>query len=588
MLRKRFFWKIYAGSLVLVLLAAAIVSILVTRRIERDSMHDIEQSLHDRAELLREISLQFFRRESDPAFQERVQAIGHQIGTRLTVIREDGIVIADSEKDPAVMDNHGERGEILDAREGGIGRRVRYSDTLQTRMMYLALAVEDGGTLHGFVRTSLPLVVVEQRVRRVRVVVALGALIAAGAAAVIGFFVARRVTGPLAAMTRVAGAIADGDYTQTARVRTRDEMGQLAAALDRMSGQLRERMERITADRNEVVAILASMVEGVIAVDRDERIVHMNAAAGEILGTAPDASGGKHVWEVTRLLEVTETIAKALETAAGVTAEATLAGDRVVEMQAAPLRDAEGRLSGAVVVLHDVTRLRRLETVRRDFVANVSHELKTPLTAIQGLVETLLDDEAMDEATRRRFLVKLKDQAGRLSALTADLLALSRLESGDEALELKADDVRRPVDEAVREFGVPSEQKGVTLTATLPDSPVVVLCQLEAMRQLVDNLLDNAVKYTPEGGRIEVRLTSEDREAVLEVADAGIGIEPRDQQRIFERFYRVDKARSRELGGTGLGLSIVKHITEAHGGSVTVESAPGLGSTFRVRLPLAP
>jgi two-component system phosphate regulon sensor histidine kinase PhoR len=587
-LRKRFFWKIYAGSLVLVVLTAVVVSILVSWRIERDSMRDIEQSLQDRAELLHEIALPFLGRERDPAFQERVRAIGQRIGTRLTVIREDGVVMADSEEDPAVMDNHGGRPEVVEAREKGVGLQVRYSDTLQTRMMYLALRVEAGGTLRGFVRTSLPLVLVEQRVRRVRFVVALGALIAAAGAAIIGFFVARRVTGPLTAMTRVAEAIANGDYTQTARVRTRDEMGQLAAALERMSEQLRARMARITADRNEVVAILASMVEGVVAVDGDERVVHMNTAAGEMLGTAPDQSVGKHVWEVTRLHEVIETIAKALETAAGVTVEATLDGDRVIEMQAAPLRDAAGALSGAVVVLHDVTRLRRLETVRRDFVANVSHELKTPLTAIQGLVETLLDDEAMDEATRRRFLVKLKDQAARLSALTTDLLALSRLESRDEALDLNEGDIRRPMDDAVRQYSAFSQQRGVTLAAALPESPVVVLCEPDAVRQLVENLLDNAVKYTPEGGRVEVRLTRADDEAVLEVADTGIGIEPRDQARIFERFYRVDTARSRELGGTGLGLSIVKHIAEAHGGRVTVESAPGLGSTFRVRFPLAP
>ncbi len=588
MFRRRFLWKIYAGSAVLIVLTALVVGALVSRRIERDSMQEIERSLHDKAALLEEIARGFFESGDGAAFQERVRTIGAQINTRLTVIRADGVVVADSEEDPARMDNHADREEVLDARLEGSGRSIRYSDTLHIRMMYVALPVRTGASLQGFVRAALPLTAVEERLKRVRLVVALGALIGVAGALVLGFLIARRVTGPLTSMTRVADAIADGDYTQRSYAGTRDELGRLAAALNRMADQLHERMERITADRNEVLAILASMVEGVIAVDHDERVVHMNAAAGEILGAAPDASIGKPIWEVTRLPVVTETIGKALETAAGVTAEATLADDRVVEMQAAPLRDAGGRLSGAVVVLHDVTRLRRLETVRRDFVANVSHELKTPLTAIRGLVETLLDDEAMGTATRRRFLTKLRDQSARLSALTADLLALSQLESRDEAFELKADDVRPPVEEAVRQFAALSEQKEVTLAATLPDSPVVVLCEPDAVRRLAENLLDNAVKYTPAGGRVEVRLTTQDDEAVLEVADTGIGIEPRDQARIFERFYRVDTARSRELGGTGLGLSIVKHIVQAHGGTVSVESAPGRGSTFRVRLPLAP
>ncbi|MBN1918762.1 MAG: HAMP domain-containing protein [Verrucomicrobia bacterium] len=587
MLCKRFFCRVYFSLVALVVVTAVVVGVLVSRRIEADALHETGQALRSRAELLADMALQAFAKGGDPTLQARVATLGRQINTRLTVMDKNGAVVADSESDPGTMDNHGRRAEVLAARQQGVGLHVRYSDTLHTRMMYLALAVEEGNVLYGFVRTSLPLTAVQERLRRVRLVVLLGGLIGAGAAAVIGVFVARRVTEPLRAMTRVAKAIAAGDYTQRAHVQTPDEIGQLAAALDRMSSQLRERMERITADRNEVLAILASMVEGVVAVDRHERVVHMNAAAGEILGTTPDASTGRHVWEVTRLPGVNETIAAALKTAAGVTTEATLTADRVVEMQAAPLRDAEGALSGAVVVLHDVTRLRQLETVRRDFVANVSHELKTPLTAIQGLVETLLDDESMDDATRRRFLTKLQDQAHRLAALTADLLVLSRVESRDTALELKPSDVRQPIDEAVHQFGALSEHKKVKLAVTLPDRPVVVLCEPNAVRQLIENLLDNAIKFTPEGGRVEVRLTAEGDEAVLEVADTGIGIEPRDQARIFERFYRVDKARSRELGGTGLGLSIVKHIAEAHGGRVTVESAPGLGSTFRVRFTLA-
>jgi two-component system phosphate regulon sensor histidine kinase PhoR len=260
--------------------------------------------------------------------------------------------------------------------------------------------------------------------------------------------------------------------------------------------------------------------------------------------------------------------------------------DRVLLLQASPLRDAAGELSGAVLVLHDVTELRHLEEVRRDFVANVSHEVKTPLTAIRGMVETILEDPSMDEPTRNRFLERVRSQAGRLSALVTDLLTLSRVERREEAPEKGTLDLRGPVRESFEQQTSEGEDKGLSMEIETPDSPVPVFGDMEALRQAVDNLLSNAVRYTPSEGRIWVRLRTEGEFAVVEVQDTGIGIEPRHQERVFERFYRVDKARSRELGGTGLGLSIVKHITIAHEGSVSLESAPGQGSTFRIRLPL--
>ena len=243
---------------------------------------------------------------------------------------------------------------------------------------------------------------------------------------------------------------------------------------------------------------------------------------------------------------------------------------------------------GAVVVLHDVSRLERLETVRRDFVANASHELKTPITAIRGLVETLIDDKEIAPETQERFLTKIRDQSGRLSAIVTDLLTLSRLEAESGDSRYTPLDLREPVLASAQALTPAAEEKGIVLETQLPDVRVEVAGDNEALGQVVTNLLDNALKYTPKGGKVWVRLTSQSGNAVLEVQDTGIGIEPRDRERIFERFYRVDKARSRELGGTGLGLSIVKHIVLAHNGKVSVDSTPGTGSTFRVSLPLAP
>src|SRR5690606_30086121 len=244
-------------------------------------------------------------------------------------------------------------------------------------------------------------------------------------------------------------------------------------------------------------------------------------------------------------------------------------------------------VAGAVVMLNDVTELRRLEAIRREFVANVSHELKTPITAIRGLVETVLDDEEMPADTRRDFVARIKDQSLRLSTLVTDLLTLSRLESGGELRELAPIDLRPSVRDSVTALAGMAEAKRIRVHTDLPEYPVRVLGDVESLRLLINNLFDNAIKYTPAGGEVTLRVGIEDTVARLDVIDNGIGIEPKDQERIFQRFYRVDKARSRELGGTGLGLAIVKHVCFAHGGEVGVQSVPGSGSTFSVRLPLA-
>jgi two-component system phosphate regulon sensor histidine kinase PhoR len=260
--------------------------------------------------------------------------------------------------------------------------------------------------------------------------------------------------------------------------------------------------------------------------------------------------------------------------------------DQVIQFIGSPLKNAAGERVGAVLVMHDVSDLRRLEDVRRDFVANISHELKTPLAAIRGLVETLIDDEAMDPATHQRFIEKIHDQSLRLTSLVSDLLTLSRLESDQGGVQFESIDLREAVAESYRAQVHVAESKGVEMAARVADGPIMIEGDGEALRELVDNLLSNAIKFTPEKGRVDMRLGVEGPNAVLTVEDSGIGIAPEDQGRIFERFYRVDKARSRQLGGTGLGLSIVKHVALAHGGNVSLKSAPGRGSTFRVQIPL--
>jgi two-component system phosphate regulon sensor histidine kinase PhoR len=363
-------------------------------------------------------------------------------------------------------------------------------------------------------------------------------------------------------------------------------MGDLARAFNRMAAQLRERLKLLEHEREKLETVLESMTEGVVAVDQDERLLHLNRSAREMLGIAPVAPRGRGLVEVIRQPELIEVLRAAARDRREHVEDVRLHAsgrDRVLAIHAAPLGPR-----GAVAVVLDVTALRRLETVRRDFVANVSHEIKTPLAAMLGLVDTLVDDQAMAPDVRARFLGKLRDNVHRLTDLATDLLHLSRAET-EPITAREAVDLDAAGSAVVDRFTATARAKGVALVhAPAAGAAVLCWCDPTALVQILDNLVDNAVKYTPAGGRVELRTGRRDAHVAVEVSDTGIGIEPSEQARVFERFYRVDKARSRDVPGTGLGLSIVKHLVEAHGGAVELESWPGRGSTFRVLLPPPP
>ena len=591
MLRSRFFWKLYAGYSAIIVITCALIGILVSQRIERDTLEEIAQSLETKATLLKEPSIRCLEQPSVTSFQNHIRALGAAINTRLTVIRADGVVIADSEKEPGSMDNHANRPEILAARSHGIGMATRFSDTLRVEMMYVALPLWSGDELVGYIRTAYPLSTIENRLTHIRTAVVFAAGLSATAALLIGFLLAQHFVKPLTAMTAVAESMASGNYDQRLTTSRNDEIGTLAKALNRMAESCREQMETIKTDRNKLAVILSGMTEGVVAVNEDGRVMHLNEAAERLLSAPRAESLGRPIWEITRVREVSEMLSAALRDKTEIQRNLQVTSRekiRFIEMRASPLYGGQGTLVGAVAVLRDVTELHRLETVRREFVANASHELKTPITAIRGLVETLIDDKELDYSRRERFLCKIKEQSLRLSSIVTDLLTLSRLESESNEMRRVAVDLREVILATAKTFAAMAEDRGIAMETQVPNASVEVLGDEEALCQVVSNLLDNAIKYTPEGGRVWVRLYLQGADAVIEVQDTGVGIEPKDRERIFERFYRVDKARSRELGGTGLGLSIVKHIAISHGGRVTVDSTPGMGSTFRVFLPLAP
>ncbi len=589
MFSSRLIWKIYASYVAVIVLSSALLGGLVTNWMKQDSILDVRTKLESQAFMLKVIAEETTQ-SSGPNLQKHITQLGRKIETRFTLIDKDGVVTADSMENPATMDNHGARPEILAARSHGKGGSTRYSETVGTKMMYFALPIYQNKNISGYARTSISLDKMDEKLSRLMGTVALGAGIAVIAALILGYFMALHFTRPIELMTRVAEAMARGKHDERLAEKRDDEIGKLARAFNKMASSLDERIDTISGERNKLEAILAGMVEGVIAVGSDERIIHINKAACDITGVAQNESIEKPLWESLNLQPLNTILENTLAERSEVAEEIVLTGkkgNRTIEVLAAPIFTINGEISAVVIVLHDLTELYALERVRRDFIANVSHELKTPVTAIRALTETIIDDENMTGVNQARFLEKILKQAIRLSTLVSDVLTLARLESVKAEMEIVKFDLRETVHSVVHTVSSDCESRAISIKFEAPDSPVEIAGDKEAMLEAVGNLADNAIKYTPREGSVTLLLKNVDGKAVIEVKDTGIGIEPVHCSRIFERFYRVDKARSRELGGTGLGLSIVKHVALSHGGSVEVKSQPGLGSLFTIWVPLA-
>jgi two-component system phosphate regulon sensor histidine kinase PhoR len=584
------FFRFLAGACLVVLPALLFLQAAVTDLAERNELeHEGERLVLATRVLARPVENWL---ALEPAERPAVTSLIREESVRLTVFGPDGAVFGDTDPadDPRVTAELA-RSDIAVARNVGFASSERMDHLAEgvVRSRTVRLSAPDGEVLgflrFGVVRSGRSTLVSELG-DRFALAVLCGAILAAAAAA----FWARSVERPLRSLGESVEQLASGEFEGVVQVPPRPPFRELGLAIEDLKETSRERVDTMNTDRNKVLAILGVMVEGIVAVDAEERVVHMNAAAARILGVQSANSEGRRVLEVTRVREIHQILARVLSDGREERVELRVVQpprDRYVTAHATPLLDADSQIVGAVIMLHDVTELRRLEAIRRDFVANVSHELKTPITAIRGIVETVLDDPEMDGGVRNRFISRIRDQSMRLSSLVTDLLTLSRLESDSPVGEMQFVDLRIAVSDSYSAHVQHAEDKGVRLGQTIPASPIRVLAEMDSMRLLFGNLIDNAIKYTPEGGHVRVSLTTEDQKAVVIVEDDGIGIERKHLERIFQRFYRVDKARSRELGGTGLGLSIVKHVCIAHRGDVSVDSTPGEGTRFTVHLPLA-
>jgi two-component system, OmpR family, phosphate regulon sensor histidine kinase PhoR len=584
----RLLWRIYICFFLSTMLALAVTAWYANHSLQIFYKEQVASELLTRANILaRELDTSSL---SQDALQvdRRCKEFGRLTQTRVTVILSDGRVIGDSDHDPATMENHSNRPEIAEALKGRIGNSERFSDTIRRTLMYLAIPVWKDGVIIAVARTSLPLSVIDWTLHSAYRHIAMGAAMVAVFFAVIAYYFARRISHPLADMRLAAERLAQGDLKARVALPKGEEMQSLARTLNQMAAQLSDRMETITRKNDEQKAVFSSMVEGVLAVDGDTRILDLNSAAARLLELTPEQVRGRSIQEAVRNLDLQKFIAETLSVASPAEAEIILYGneERFLQLHGTSLTDATGKKFGALIVLNDITRLKRLETVRRDFVANVSHELKTPITALKGCVETLSDPTHRTPEDDERFMAMMGRQVERLSAIVEDLLSLSRIEHDAEhkRIPLEPGSICDVLRRSAQVFAKAADAKGIHVAVECPGDLAAPI-NSPLLEQAVGNLIDNAIKYSGERTNVLVSGMLNGRDIEIRVTDEGPGIEKKHLSRIFERFYRVDSARSRALGGTGLGLAIVRHIVLAHGGQVSVESTPGQGSTFIIRIP---
>lgn len=600
MKRKRLLWQIYV-PVVLAIVTSVFASTWYAADTLRDfSLTQTKDDLSTRAGLISKQIAEPFLKQNFGELKKLCKQIGQESATRITVILPSGKVLADSMEDAEKMDNHADRLEVKQALNGSIAFTVRYSNTLQQKMLYFAIPFVLSPTeavmypnAGGVLRLSIPITSLDLALRKVLTKIVFGALVLVLIAAAITLTVSRKITKPLEEMRIYAERLSNQDLKEKITlVPEKDislEVADLATAMNMMASQLNDRFQLLTKQRNELEAVFSSMVESVIVVDSDEKIINMNKAATKLLGFSSDTITDIEKLQPIANVEMVTFIRHVLSERRHLEEEIVLheAQDEIhLQAHGTSLLDARGKSFGALIVLHDITHLRRLENMRRDFVANVSHELRTPITTIKGFVETLQDGAISCPEDADRFLGIILKHADRLNAIVDDLLTLSRIEQGIEQKEivLTSEKVRDILSGVIETCSPKAQEKNITLSIKCSE-------ELEAnidgplLEQAITNLVVNAIKYSHENSEVSVNAKKTNNEIVITVKDFGVGIEEEHLPRLFERFYRSDKARSRKLGGTGLGLSIVKHIVHAHGGNVTVDSTLGKGSIFSIHIP---
>jgi len=559
-----------------------VLGVYVTNSVRNSQLNNLRFHLEQEAKIIAEGSLPSLQWQGYSP-DDFAKALANEIDSRVTIIAPDGTVLGDSIEDPMKMENHATRPEVKDALAYGVGESTRYSTTLRQQMMYVAVPIYKQGELIGVARVALPLTAVENSVKHVTRIIIVSMVMTTILAVVAAWLIARTVTRPVQQLTKRAQKIATGELQQEVAVATKDEIGQLARAFNDMSSTLRATMENVSAEKNKLTNVLANMADGVIMTDVEGNVILANTAAGKFFGFKEADFLNKRLIEVVHDHEVDEILKKCLQTEKehAVQFESGLT-KRFLQAIAVPLR-GRVRLTGALILLQDLTELRNLQTMRRELVGNISHELRTPLASIKAMVETLQSGAMNDREAAQDFLSRIEGEIDHLTQMVAELTQLSRIEAGQAELKMEPVDLNAVIDEVITEVIPLAEKQKIVISKDLsPDLPSLP-ADKDRIHQTITNLVHNAIKFNRPDGKVTISTSYDSNSVSVSVSDTGIGIAEEDLPHIFERFYKTDKARSG--GGSGLGLAIAKHTIKAHGGEIWAESQEGKGSVFTFRLP---
>ena len=586
-LRWKFFWTFF----LLAALSLVVAGILISRQTEKLFLKQVEENVLAETRLVEnEFQPIIFADSSQSRIDSLANIIGDKIQSRVTVIDRTGKVLGDSYEnlqELPTLENHLSRPEVQQALKSEYGRDVRFSQTVKMKMLYLALSVKQSGENAGFVRVAVPLARLAQQEREILQAIILSIFIALAFSLVLSMVSASRLIRPIRMISESAGRIAKGDFKTRIKVRGSDELAALADYFNQMSFELEATILQMRSEKLQLHTIVSNMKEGVMAFNSEGEILLVNDSARRMLDLGKDAIDHKY-FENLRDPRLNELIRGVLSNRTNAAVEINLGfpEEKILLTEAISVVANKDNQVSAILVFFDITPLKRLERTRKDFVANASHELRTPLTSIRGYVEALQDGAIKEPAQAEQFLMTISKHADRMGKIVADMMLLSQIEA--EGIQLKRErfSIKDLIIEMVEQHQSLASKKSQTIKTLFESAHETIVADRDRIAQVLINLIDNAIKFTPEAGRIELQLSESGDSIVVTVADSGIGIPSYDLPRVFERFYTVDKARSRELGGTGLGLAIVKHIVEVHGGEVWVKSELGKGSSFSFSLPV--
>jgi len=583
---KSYRWKLIGAYLLIITLLLVLLGGIVFVNFKEFYLENLEQRLTKETLLVADMTK--YRNGNDGvarSYQDICDIAARDSAARFTIINGNGTVLGDSSAQSGKMDSHSDRPEVYRALHGEIGVEMRFSDTLQMNMLYVAVPC-DNQQIKGVVRVAMPLAELQNIYDQVLSMMMVATLISWILAFLLSLVLAEHFSRPLRDITEAVKDMAGGNLKRRTVYHSEDEMGILAQAFNEMGEHFEYSMHEVSEVKNRLEALLNNTVNGIVMIGMEGRIIYANPAAVSLLGLGVDYIGKKHA-EIVAAYEILDMIDEARASKQPVNRSIVLhtLGAKTIEVNVVPIKNEEIASQDVLVVLNDITEIKRLEKVRKDFVANVSHELKTPVASISGFSETLLDEGGRNPDNVMEFTKIIYDEAQRLAHLISGLLELSKLESDDTIPNIQTINLGQLVSGAVDRMSKISSLRHIVIRYEEPVIPVGLESDPDLIDQILMNLLDNAIKYSPDGGSIEVKLEEISDRIIIRVNDSGIGIPDKELPRIFERFYRVDKARSRKTGGTGLGLAIVKHLAENLGGQVTAESTLGHGSTFSFSLP---